>query len=154
MKKICGKCGIENKEENLICQNCGHELNKDLKPQNFTAQINNSIKQEDKTDFVIIKESKNPYAEKYECSKIFGILSIIAGSLSILSFILLFIDFWYTPLSFALSISSLYFAKMQAKRCYERLAIFGKGLGIISFSILFVSLLVYLIFYSVMNLFL
>jgi hypothetical protein len=149
---ICGKCGSENDLDNLICQYCGQELSKIVEGKH-EEEIQPTFK-ENEID-IKIKEKVNPFSQKYESSIIFGILAIIFGVFSILSFIfLVFKNIWFAPVALLLSILAQYFSVMQSKRCYGCLALIGKAIGIIGFFIIVVSLLVYIVFLSIINMFL
>jgi len=149
-KIICGKCGGENEANNTICQYCGQEFSKVVEGKHEEI-IEIEIKKNDID--LLFKEKQNPYSQNIKCTYLYGILSILFGILSILIFaVLVFDDIWFAPISLFLSLFSYYFSILQYKRCYGCFALIGRTISIIAFCIIIVSILVYVLFVSVVYL--
>jgi len=156
MKKeniVCGKCGGSNPSENIKCEYCEQEFSKIVEGKPIAEFVEKKPKE---TQNIIFKEKalKKPFNEIFKCSFIFGILSVLSGCLSIVVLaLILYFDIWCIPFALLFSVLSYIFANMQAKRCYGYLSILGKGIGILSFCITSISILVYVIFVSIISLF-
>jgi len=150
---VCGKCGGSNPSENIKCKYCGQEFSKIVEGKPVAVFVQDKPKE---TQDIIFKDKtlKNPFSKMFKCSFVFGFLSIFCGCLSIAVLtLILYFNIWCIPFALLFSVLSYVFANMQEKRCYGYLSVVGKAIGILSFCITSISILIYVIFVSIISLF-